>query len=126
MKLQYAAGIDIGTQGTKAALFSLDGRKVSETFERSRLIYGGPGEVCQNAGDIYGSVLKTVSGLMKKNNVPPEQVAAIGIDGQMAGIMAVDSDFEAVGPYDSWLDTRCEPYINKMKDKAGDEVVRRT
>lgn len=126
MKLQYAAGIDIGTQGTKAALFSLDGRKVSETFERSRLIYGGPGEVCQNAGDIYGSVLRTVSGLMKKNNVPPEQVAAIGIDGQMAGIMAVDSDFEAVGPYDSWLDTRCEPYINKMKDKAGDEVVRRT
>ena len=40
MKLQYAAGIDIGTQGTKAALFSLDGRKVSETFERSRLITG--------------------------------------------------------------------------------------
>ncbi len=27
MKLQYAVGIDIGTQGTKAALFSLDGKE---------------------------------------------------------------------------------------------------
>ena len=126
MKLQYTAGIDMGTQGTKAALFTPDGRKVSEAFEKSRLIYGGPGQVCQNADDIYGSVLRTLSELMKKTKVLPEQVAAIGIDGQMAGIMAVDSDFEAVGPYDSWLDTRCEPYINKMKNKAEDEVIRRT
>ncbi len=66
MKLQYAVGIDIGTQGTKAALFSLDGKKMSEAFEKSNLIYGGPGEVCQNAEDIYGSVLRTVNALMKK------------------------------------------------------------
>ena len=80
MKLQYTAGIDMGTQGTKAALFTPDGRKVSEAFEKSRLIYGGPGQVCQNADDIYGSVLRTLSELMKKTNVLPEQVAAIGID----------------------------------------------
>ena len=50
----------------------------------------------------------------------------MGIDAQMAGIMAVDADFEAVGPYDSWLDTRCEPYIHTMINRAGDEVIRRT
>ena len=126
MKLQYAVGIDIGTQGTKAALFSLDGKKMSEAFEKSNLIYGGPGEVCQNAEDIYGSVLRTVNALMKKSGVSPKQVAAMGIDAQMAGIMAVDADFEAVGPYDSWLDTRCEPYIHTMINRAGDEVIRRT
>ena len=97
---------------------------MSEAFEKSNLIYGGPGEVCQNAEDIYGSVLRTVNALMKKSGVPPKQVAAMGIDAQMAGIMAVDADFEAVGPYDSWLDTRCEPYIHTMINRAGDEVIR--
>ena len=56
-------------------------------FEKSNLIYGGPGEVCQNAEDIYGSVLRTVNALMKKSGVSPKQVAAMGIDAQMAGIM---------------------------------------
>lgn len=42
-----------------------------------------------------------------------------GLMQQMAGIMGVDENFEAVGIYDSWLDTRCEPYIKEMKSYAG-------
>ena len=60
---------------------------------------------------------------MKKSGVSPKQVAAMGIDAQMAGIMAVDADFEAVGPYDSWLDTRCSSYIKLLESEAGDEIL---
>lgn len=126
MRQQYVIGIDIGTQGTKAALFSLEGQKAGEAFEPSQLLYGAPGQVCQRGEDIYGSVLRTVSQVMADSGVPAGQVEALGIDAQMAGIMAVDADFEAIGPYDSWLDTRCEPYIREMKEKAEDEIIRRT
>ena len=43
----------------------------------------------------------------RQAKIDPAQVAAIGIDGQMAGILGVGEDGRHVTPYDSWLDTRC-------------------
>ena len=39
----------------------------------------------------------------------------------MAGIGTIDADWGAPTPYDSWLDTRCKPYIEMMK--AHEELV---
>ena len=44
----------------------------------------------------------------------------------MAGILGVGPDGRHVTPYDSWLDTRCAPYIAMMRDRAGAEVIRKT
>ena len=41
------------------------------------------------------------------------------IDGQMAGVIGVGEDGRHVTPYDSWLDTRCAPYIERMQQEAG-------
>ncbi len=126
MKNSYVIGIDIGTQGTKTVVFSIDGKKAGEAFEPSRLIHGGAGQVYQEPSDIYESVLRTVKEAMEKSGVEKGRVEALGIDAQMAGIMGIDRDFEAVGVYDSWLDTGCEPYIRRMKETAGREIVRKT
>jgi xylulokinase len=32
----------------------------------------------------------------------------------MAGVIGIGADGMAVTPYDSWLDTRCSPYIEQM------------
>ena len=53
----------------------------------------------------------------------PDAVAGISIDGQMAGLVGVGADGKAVTPYDSWLDTRCTPYISLMKKEAGQEII---
>jgi len=37
MKAERLVGVDIGTQGTKAALFGGDGRCLAEAFEASQL-----------------------------------------------------------------------------------------
>lgn len=126
MKQQYVIGIDIGTQGTKTALFSVDGIKVAESFEESELICPAPGQVRQKPSVIVGSVLRTIRKVMEKSSVPGEAVEAIGMDAQMAGIMAVDKNFEAVGDYDSWLDIRCTPYIQQMKKQAEQEIIQKT
>jgi xylulokinase len=44
----------------------------------------------------------------------------------MAGIIGVNQEGRHVTPYDSWLDTRCAPYIEEMKQQAGDEILTRT
>lgn len=126
MEKWYVIGIDIGTQGTKTALFDSEGNKITEAFEASHLIYCRVGEVYQKPLEIYGSVLRTIRAVVEKSHVYPSKILALGIDAQMAGIMGVDENFEAVGIYDSWLDTRCEPYIKQMKIYAGEEIVRKT
>jgi xylulokinase len=60
---------------------------------------------------------------MKKSRRPPSDVAAIGIDGQMAGIIGIGGNGRCVTPYDSWLDTRCTPFIAKMNKAAGGEIL---
>lgn len=121
--MKYLMGIDIGTQGTKAALFDQQLKLVSESFKPSRLINPAPGVVWQEADDIYESVLLSIRSLIDTSGMDASDILAVGIDSQMAGIMGIDDDFNPVTYYDSWLDTRCEKYLNEMNKKAGDRII---
>ena len=126
MAEHYLIGIDIGTQGTKAALFAEDGRCVAEAFQKSELYQPSPGVVEENPEIQLQSVCKTIKECVEKSQIEPGYVAGIGIDGQMAGILGIGADGKNVTPYDSWLDTRCAPYITRMQNEAGDEIIRKT
>jgi len=119
----YLIGVDIGTQGTKTSLVSVKGEIVAEAFEPSRLIYPEKGAVEQDADEIYGSCLRTLKSVIDKSGISSSQVLAIGIDGQMAGILGIDKDWNAVTPYDSWLDTRCGEYKDEIKDWGEERVI---
>ena len=105
--MQYLIGVDLGTQATKTSLCDERGRILAEATQESNLIYPERGAVEQDPEEMLGSVLNTIKEVLEKSEIPTGDVAGIGIDGQMAGIMAVDAAGRAVTPYDSWLDTRC-------------------
>ncbi len=119
----YVIGIDIGTQGTKAALFNEDMEMLGTAFEESRLISPKPGTVWQEPEEIYSSCANTIKELLEKSGVKGTQIAAVGIDGQMAGIMGIDEQGEASTYFDSWLDMRCGPYMDQMRQRAGKRVI---
>lgn len=122
----YLCGIDIGTQGTKTVLYDPEGNTIASAFEASQLLHPTEGAVEQRAEDIYASVIRTVKDVIERSQVDPYTVVAIGMDGQMAGILGIDHNFQAVTPLDSWLDTRCEPYIKHMKETAEDDLIHLT
>lgn len=122
----YLIGVDIGTQGTKAALFDLDLNCLAVAFEASRLIQPEPGTVWQEPDELYGSVVRTIAELLRSPAAAQGRVQAVGVDSQMAGIMGIGTDGEAVTYYDSWLDTRCGPYVEQMRTCAGDDITRIT
>jgi xylulokinase len=119
----YLIGVDIGTQGTKAALFDTQMRVLSDAFESSKLIQPETGTVWQEAGDIYLSVVHVIKEVAEKSGVKVTDIAAIGIDSQMAGIMGIAANGEAATYYDSWLDTRCKKYVELMRDRGGKRLV---
>jgi xylulokinase len=116
MGTSYVIGADIGTMGTKVAVFDEHGTLVAEHYEELALHYPRPGWVEQNPDDFYSSVVRGIHACLGQGQVDPRQVAALALDGQMAGISTVDEDWGTPTVYDSWLDTRCAPYIEVMKE----------
>jgi xylulokinase len=119
-------GVDIGTQGVKTALFTADGRRLARAFRASHLHRPASGAVEEDPDDQFDSVCRTIRTCLQASRLDPRRVAAIGIDGQMAGVIGVGRDGQHVTPYDSWLDTRCAPYITCMQTEAGAAIVRKT
>lgn len=121
--LDYLIGVDIGASGTKTAIFNNFGNLVAESFEESKLYYPAPRAVEQDINEIYLSVINTIKNCIEISGIDPLKIAAISIDGQMAGVCAIDKNWNAVIPYDSWLDTRCSKYIKILK-KEEKEIIK--
>jgi xylulokinase len=121
--MTYLIGVDIGTMGTKAGLYDESGHLVADAFEESRLLYPAPGAVEQLPDDLYGAALRTIKACIDKSGIEPHRIAGLAFDGQMAGVCSIGPDWEATTVYDSWLDTRCAPYIEQLKRLQG-EIIR--
>ncbi len=119
-------GIDIGTQGTKTVLCSLEGKIISEAFSPSVLEHPEDGAVTENPERIFNSVISTIKEVISAPSADGRRVAAIGIDSQMAGILGVDKAFNAVTPLDSWLDSRCAGYTKLIKNEAEAECIEKS
>ncbi|HMN60519.1 MAG TPA: FGGY family carbohydrate kinase [Anaerolinea sp.] len=126
MEKNYLIGVDLGTSSTKAALYEHDGRLVASAVEDVPIYYPRPGVVEQENDDFYNSAARTVRACLHESGVDPRRVAAIAFDSQMAGIGAVDEDFNPAIRFDSWLDMRCQPYIHYIDEHYGDLVTRLT
>jgi len=126
MSATYLIGVDLGTSATKAALYHLDGTLVAEASAEVPLHYGAPGVVEQDHADFYRTAAQTVRACLSESAIDPRAVLAIGFDSQMAGIGAIDEQFEPVGAFDSWLDMRCQPYIEQIAEEYGDRITRLT
>lgn len=123
MTKNYLIGVDLGTSGTKAALYNLDGTLVAESSIEVPVYHPRPGVVEQENEDFYRTAAQTVRTVIEQSNVDPKMVAAIAFDSQMAGVGSVDENYKPAARFDSWLDMRCQPYINWMDREAGEKVT---
>ena len=126
MTKKYLIGVDLGTSGTKAALYQVDGKKIAEASVEVPLYYPKPGIVEQDNADFYSTAATTIRKCVTESGVDPRNIAAIAFDSQMAGVGLIDESFNPVARFDSWLDMRCKPYIELMDQECGDLVTQLT
>lgn len=115
-------GVDVGTTGAKAVVVDDAGTVLAEAFEPSHLMQPSPGRVEQDLDEMVDETARAVSRCVQTAGVPPGRVAAISFDGQMAGVALIDQAWRPVARYDSWLDTRCAPYVSPMRAYA-DRII---
>ena len=126
MNAYYLLGIDLGTSATKAALYSVDGVLVAEATVDVPIYYPAPGVVEQESSDFYRTAAEAIRTCLSQSGVDPRQVAALAFDSQMAGVGSVTEDYEPATRFDSWLDMRCQPYINDLEARHGELITRLT
>ena len=124
MAKTYLIGVDLGTSSTKAALFTKDGILIAESSVEVPIYYPRPGVVEQENEDFYRTAAQTVKNCICESGIDPQHVAGIAFDSQMAGIGTVDENYLPATRFDSWLDMRCQPYIEQI-DKINGELVTR-
>jgi xylulokinase len=123
VKEKLLIGVDLGTSGTKAALYRLDGTQVAQANRDVPIYYPKAGVVEQENIDFYRTAAETVRDCVRLSGIDPRSVAAIAFDSQMAGIGSIDEEYKPAARFDSWLDMRCQPYIEHMEKTAGDRIT---
>ena len=119
----FLLGVDLGTSATKATMYDTSGNLISEGRAEVPLYYPQPGSVEQDMQDFYQSAAVAIRQCMDSCCVDPSQVAGVAFDSQMAGIGTIDDDFQPATRFDSWLDSRCEPYIEEVNRRCGARVT---
>ena len=124
MAPDYLIGVDLGTSVVKTTLFDTAGRSLADATRTAALSQPAPGFAEQRGEDFYAATLATIREVVDKTGTPPAAVAAIAFDGQMAGAIGIDREWNALTPwYPSALDNRYQPYIGSMQERVGDQLV---
>lgn len=114
-------GIDAGTSATRAAAFAPDGALVAEVAVPVELDHPAPGWAEQLADVLETSACDALQELARRVDV--SAIEAIGITGQMGGLVLVDADGRAVSPHLSWLDGRAAQAIDRAMAADGDRLL---
>lgn len=126
MGAKYLIGVDLGTSATKAGLYTAAGEEVALASVEVPIANPSPGVVDQDPADFYTTAGRAVGRLFRDSGVDPRAVAAIAFDSQMAGIGTIDDRFRPASRFDSWLDMRCQPQIERIRASFGPLVTRLT
>jgi xylulokinase len=93
------------------------GRMLGQAYEEVALHSPRPGWVEQDLEEIEASAHRTLRLALDKAG-RPERVGGVAFSGQMSGIGTIDEDFRPATRFDSWLDSRCDPYIEALSPHA--------
>src|SRR2546423_1059207 len=116
-------GIDLGTTGVKAALFSAeDGQVLSSAFVDYPLMHPRPGWAEQDPATWWQATITAIRTCLVgavRHNVQPSDVRGVGLSGQMHGVVLLDDQHQVLRPCIIWADQRSEPQCRWMAERVG-------
>src|SRR5256714_3496459 len=116
-------GIDLGTTGVKAALFSAeDGQVLSSAFVDYPLMHPRPGWAEQAPATGWQATITAIRTCLVgavRHNVQPSDVRGVGLSGQMHGVVLLDDQHQVLRPCIIWADQRSEPQCRWMTERVG-------
>jgi xylulokinase len=121
--VKYLLGIDVGTNGTKAVLFTEKGDFVDLAYRGYELFYPREGWVEQRAGDWWDGLRATVGELVTRHEVH-DRVVAMSLSAQGGATVLLDAEFKPLMNAVSWLDMRADETQPSLEKRISHEELR--
>lgn len=112
-------GIDVGTSGTKTLAIRENGQILASATADYPLNSPRPGWSEQDPHDWWRAAAKTVRRLVASKTFRTDEVAGIGLSGQMHGSVFLDRDGEVIRPAILWNDQRTAAECEQIEQAAG-------
>ncbi len=116
---KYLLGVDIGTSGTKTVLFDQGGGTVASATVEYPLYQPRIGWAEQDPRDWWRAVHESIAQVMAGRD--PDEVAGIGLSGQMHGMVLLDERDEVLRPSIIWCDQRTQRECDQITEIIGRE-----
>ncbi len=117
--MSYLMGIDISTTGVKALIIAPDGRVIASANTEQPLSTPRPLWSEQDPADWWRSTLTSVRQVLKQSGVSGDQIAAIGLTGQMHGLTLLDDTGAILRPAILWNDQRTAAQCDEIRARLG-------
>ena len=121
VKQDVALGLDLGTSGVRILAVTTDGKTVAEINRSYPLLTPQPGWTEQNPSDWKQESLLALKEMVAKLGTH-YSITALGLSGQMHGMVPLDAQGEVIRPALLWNDQRTGDAVKAMEAKVSRET----
>jgi xylulokinase len=112
-------GIDVSTTSSKSLLMDTSGNVVAAASSPHTLQTPRPLWSEQNPLEWWHAVISSIQSVLKQANLQGDDVAAIGLTGQMHGLVLLDAEGQVLRPAILWNDQRTQEQCDEIHQRVG-------
>lgn len=117
-------GIDVGTTGTRAVIIRPDGHVISAaTGPHQPMRMERPGWAEQDPEDWWQATVLAIRQALDQSGIRGSEIAAVGLSGQMHGVVLLDGGRAVLRPALIWCDQRSQAQCDWITSKIGAEKL---
>lgn len=121
--MTYFLGLDISTTATKALLVDTEGRSVGIASSAYDLSTPRPLWAEQDPELWWRATRQCIRQLLAEHSIEAEAIAAVGLTGQMHGLVLLDNAGKVLRPAILWNDQRSDRECELMRERLGLETL---
>ncbi|OJX38925.1 MAG: xylulokinase [Chloroflexi bacterium 44-23] len=121
MAKTYFLGIDISTTGAKALLIDHCGQVIKSATKPLSLFTPHPLWSEQDPYEWWQAVSASIREVLEESRIPAAAIKAIGLTGQMHGLVKLDAEGQVLRPAILWNDQRTSLQCDQIRARIGRE-----
>lgn len=121
MGSEFFLGIDISTTGSKALLIDATGNVLATSSSPHTLSTPRPLWSEQDPHEWWSATSNSIRSVLQKTRLEPQAIKAIGLTGQMHGLVLLDAAGEVLRPAILWNDQRTQSQCDEIHRRIGRE-----
>ena len=119
--MKYFMGIDVSTTGSKALIIDETGMVLGVQSAPHTLSNPRPFWSEQDPEEWWQATVKSIQAVLRQTGIRGDQIAAIGLTGQMHGLVLLDENGKVLRPAILWNDQRTQAQCDEIHAVIGRE-----